>query len=66
MSTLIENRSRATNWLLQICSTTPSSGQNYFWPHFSAVKNDHNLHRVNTSYIPEVVEEQHILIVKHF
>jgi hypothetical protein len=42
----------------------PPSGQNYFRSHFTAVKNDQNFPRVNTSYITKVVEKQQILIVK--
>jgi hypothetical protein len=64
--TLIANRSRAINCRLQIYSTTPPSGQNYFRSDFTAVKNDQNLHRVNTSYVTKVVEKQQILIVKNF
>jgi hypothetical protein len=45
---------------------TPPSGQNYFRSHFTAIKNDQNLHRVNTSYVTKVVEKQQILIVKNF
>jgi hypothetical protein len=45
---------------------TPPSGQNYFQSHFTAVKNDQNLHGVNTSYFTKVVEKQKILIVKTF
>jgi hypothetical protein len=39
---------------------------NYCRSHFTAVKNDQNLHRVNTSYVTKVLEKQQILIVKNF
>ena len=44
--TLIANRCRATDWLPQIYSKAPPSGQNYFRSDFKTVKIANNLRKV--------------------
>ena len=41
--TLIANRCQAIDWLPQIYSEAPPSGQNYFLSHFKTVKNANTL-----------------------